>query len=289
MAQSWDWLAPRSFVRLPAASEKTTGRPCLPAVETLGDRVLLSAAPAEVVINRLPPDPCLVAYVDGIIGQPQSTESIALDEIQIQKQVDKSTPTLMAALDNEFVKMNNLFGDLDGALVTGTASPAYVKLVQGAVSAEFLKIDSLLGIGSVTADATTDTGLLPAVQKLQSDAGGLLTTLSSLAPGAGGTSIKMDLQYLVLDAAFTDLENNLIKLSADSMTKKIMPSLDYLKIKLDGDYLKIKLDEVIITSQMPTDLAVQASLQGALTEADAIVASLTQPTTDGGGGTTTLT
>lgn len=285
MAQSWDWLAPRSFVRLPAVSEKIQGgRPCLPSVETLGDRVLLSVAPAAVVVNQIPPGPCLVADVDGTIGQPQASASIALDEIVIQKQLDKSSPTLLVSLDTEFFKMNNLFGALDGALVTGTASPAYLKLVQGAVGDEFLKIDGLLGIGSVTADATTGTGLLPAVQKLQSDAGGLLTTLSGLAPGAGGGSIKIDLQYLILDAAFTDLENNLIQLSADTITQKIAPSVDYLKV----DYLKIKLDEAIITSLLPPDPAVQAALQGAMTEADTIVTSLTQPTTtDGGGGTTT--
>lgn len=279
MAQSHDWFAPRSLVRFdPTEKRMPASRPCLPAVERLGDRVLLSAAPtAVVVVPPEPPDPCLEAYVNGLLGQPptstQTTTSIAFDEFTIQKTTDQSSPKLFDAVNQEFYKLNDLFGGLDATLLTGTATPDVVQGYSQAINGELLKIDTMLGGGtSTTTTATPDATvvLLPAVQQLMTDAGGLLTTLQGLAPGAGGASLKLDVQYLVLDASVTDLSNSILKLNSDVLEQKMGSA--------GLDYLEYKLDEVFITNFAPPDPALKLDLQGALTEADSIVDSILMPT-----------
>lgn len=290
MAQSHDWFAPRSLVRFDSTEKRMpASRPCLPAVERLGDRVLLSAAPTTPLASvnpgppQIPPGPCLEAYVNGLLGPPQTTTGptgvpqttnpIALDEFTIQKTTDQSSPKLFDAVNNEFYKLNDLFGGLDATLLTGTVTPDVVQDYSQAINAELLKIDTMLGGGtSTTTTATPDATvvLLPAVQQLLTDAGGLLTTLQGLAPGAGGASLKLDVQYLVLDASATDLSNSILKLNSDVLEQKMGSA--------GLDYLEYKLDEVFITSFAPPDPALKLDLQGALTEADSIVDSILMPT-----------
>jgi hypothetical protein len=273
MAHSWNWLSPRSFVRLPAndpSKAKPVRRRCLPAIETLGDRVLLSVTPAAIAAPE-PPDPCLVAEINGAIGQPGASNTLVTDEIVIQKlaaPLAGSTDKIDAALTEEFIKINNLFGGLDAALITGSLLPAVQIKYQTAISDEFVKIDALIGVTGVSATDSVNL-LLPAVQHLQADADGLLTTLQNLAPGSGG-SFKVVLTDVLLDASFTDLENNLISLNLDVTLDKVAPAVvDYFKIQLDEAFIKF----------LPPDPAIQASVQGAVTEADTIVADILQPPT----------
>ena len=282
MAKSWDWLAPRSFVRLPGVWKKGPARPCLPAVESLGDRVLLSAAPAAVV-NQVLPGTCLVALVDGTIGQPGASDSVVQSEISIHKDMDKSSPVLFKAVDNEFDKLNGLLGALDGALILGAAGKDVQGAFDNAIDAEIIKINTLLGggspVGTPTADATTV--LLPAVQDLANQVegkDGLTQKFAALGTGASGVSIKIVAQYLALDAAFTDLENNLVNTSSDVI---LNPS------NVPVDNIKIKIDEVLITALEPPDPAVQGPLQGAISEADSILSELLAPPAQGGGGSPT--
>lgn len=272
MADSWKWLTPRNFVRLPAidpSKAKPVRRRCLPAIETLGERVLLSVTPAAVGAPA-PPDPCLVAEINGAIGQPGATDPLVTDEIVIQKlaaPIAGSTNTVdVAALTEEFIKINNLFGGLDAALITGSLLPAVQAKYQTAISDEFVKIDALIGVTGVSATDSVNL-LLPAVQRLQADADGLLTTLQNLAPGSGG-SFKVVLTDVLLDASFTDLENNLISLNLDvTLDKGAAATIDYFKIQLDEAFIKF----------LPPDPAIQASVQGTVTEADTIVADILQP------------
>jgi len=144
---SWNWLAPRFFVRLASGSTTDTpsARPCMPAVEQLGDRILLSAVPAATDGGQIPPGPCLVATLNGMIGQPGSSDSVLIGELNAMKlagQISLVSNTKWDGqnLENEFIKLNDLFSKADAALTLGLFTPDVQAKLLTDLNTEFDKL-----------------------------------------------------------------------------------------------------------------------------------------------------
>lgn len=287
MAQSWNWLAPRFFVRLASgtANDGTTGRPCLPAVEQLGDRILLSATPAAAVEGQVPPGPALVATLDGLIGQPGTSDSIVggeLGALKIAGQIASDNGLKLDGQDltMEFLKINDLFHKADTALTLGLFTPDVQQKMMTDLNTEFLKLDDLAikygGVvtPTISTDASVENGLLPAVQDIESQALKLDGTLNALGPGSGAPMDTAPV-YLLLNFGFENLETSLLKIGDDIAFHKVADA--------PVEYLKIKLTDIVITTvsdKATPDISQQ--LDGNVSEINNLLAGLIQPPSDSG-------
>lgn len=288
MAQSWNWLAPRFFVRLAsgAATDGTSARPCLPAVEQLGDRILLSATPAAAVEGQVPPGPCLVATLDGLIGQPGTSDSVLSGELgalKIAGQIASDNGLKLNGQDltMEFLKINDLFHKADAALTLGLFTPDVQLKLQTDLNSEFLKLDDIAikygGVvtPTISTDSVVENGLLPAVQDIESQALKLDGTLNALGPGSGAP-IDTAPVYLLLNFGFESVETSLLKIGDDIAFQKVAP--------VPVEFLKIKLTDIVITTV--SDKAtpqISDQIDGFVSEINGILIGLLQPSTDSTG------
>ena len=291
MDQSWNWLAPRFFVRLALGSTTDTpsARPCMPAVEQLGDRILLSAVPAATDGGQIPPGPCLVATLNGMIGQPGTNDSVLIGELNAMKiagQISLVSNTKWDGqdLENEFIKLNDLFSKADAALTLGLFTPDVQAKLLTDLNTEFdkldqiaFKYDSSVVTPTISTDASSENGiLLPAVQDIEAQAMKLDGTLNNLGPGSGAP-VGTEAVYLLLNSAFNSLENDLMKIGGDVVFQKDAPT--------PMEFLKIKLTDIVITSvsdkQTPQ---ISDQLDGFISETNAILIGLLQPSADSSSG-----
>src|SRR4051812_16192512 len=116
MSPSWKWLSSRSSARIRGsrtASSQTPARPCLPAVEPLGDRILLSAvAPAAASEGPPPIDRVLIGLLKGELN-------LANSELAALKLAGAEDPQLLHTLTGGFLKIDAVINKVSEAVIKG--------------------------------------------------------------------------------------------------------------------------------------------------------------------------
>src|SRR5438552_3603381 len=105
---SWKWLSSRPTARELAAagaSGQSPARPCLPRVEPLGDRILLSVAPAAASTTDGPPPINQV-----LIGLLQGELKLATQEVAALNIVGGDNPQLLHKLTEAFLSIDAKLG-----------------------------------------------------------------------------------------------------------------------------------------------------------------------------------
>lgn len=253
-SESWKWLAPRRSLReMFRSSAEPASRPCLPAIEPLGDRVLLSTVTFPPFSKGpIEPEQVLIAMVKASIGQPDSSASLLLDQLAAFKIASKIEGGIklmeMQKLTNSFLSIDNLLFKFSEAIIKGESVDSKHTLYSKILSDELVKLDTL--VQGIPDDSAL---LLPAVQKYADSASKLWTGLAAIAP-----LVKVDLKLtdtlVGLSDAFLKVQMGIVKLGED---------LAYSKAPSKGtlEYLKIKFDDILITSRKLDDEGLQETLQ----------------------------
>jgi len=134
---TWNWLPLRNHRRhdpgdTPAA---VPTRPCLPAVEPLGDRVMLSAAPAAAAEGPPPADQILIGLLKGQLG-------LATQELAALKLAGDDSQ-LVHKLTERFLKIDDVANKYGDALIKGDLTDQKIKLALFELEQQFLKIADL--------------------------------------------------------------------------------------------------------------------------------------------------
>ena len=220
---SFNWLPPRPDTREIAAraAEAAPGaRPCLPAIEALDDRILLSA----VVIGP-------IEQPDGAVANPAVLTALFKSGFDLLKaevaalkffqggETDYKESSLKI-LTNQFLKLDQTLLKIGDALLVGDLTG--YKYYESKVTEVALKIDALL--------PGDEAVFLPAVQRL----------VKSLAGQEGGQVVsKEDIKLLSnLSDQFFKIDQALLKFAADPTGAQFKQGLNPA-IKITQDFVKI--------------------------------------------------
>jgi hypothetical protein len=270
---SWNWLTSRITARrLADESRSTPSRPCLPAIEQLDDRVLLSAAVGGDVIVE-PPNPASSSQI--LIGLLKGSFDLLKVELEALKFAAEDiklaeVPNLVHKLNLEFFKIDQIVSDFGAALIKGELTEHKEHKAFEQLELEFLKIDSLLG--AVKGD---EGGLSRLIEGIKIDAFTLLGNLSKFE-SAGELSHKDQQTLLKIVADFDSLDDAVLKLQEDLLFHKH-------KGEHKQDYLEIKLNDVLVSSRLVDDKNLQGQLLSTI-DATKILIGLLQPGDDFTGG-----
>jgi hypothetical protein len=233
---SWNWLPPRPSTREMAerggATAAPQSRPCLPAIEPLDDRILLSAAPAAAVdqpggttANTGILIGLLKGQLDLIKGEIATLKLAAGGETQIKGE------SVIKLLTNEFLKLDETVLKLGDAAVIGDL--AGYKEQQIKIDQALNKLDALLPDSS---------SLLPAVQRL-------VKSLTPVTEGGQAVSYKEQKVLLKIADEFLKIDGAILKFAADptgaEFQKGLDPSIKFLKDVVKIDALVDQLDPQI--------------------------------------------
>jgi hypothetical protein len=262
---SWKWLS-RSNVRreVPgrAASGGASARPCLPAVEALGDRILLSVAvPAASSDGPPPADQILIGLLKGEL-------KLAAGEIAALQQVGGADPQLVHKLTEAFLKVNDVIQKAGEATIKGESLDSKHKDLVEFLDSEFLKIDSALAGLPQGSEAVK-----AAIDGIKLSAGDLLTGLSNVKLDT--LDSKEQQQFLKITDAFFKYDDAFLKIEEDVLARKAG--------KGQQEFLIIKMNEVLISSvQKLSDDGLKEQLTGLVAQTEKILIGLLQPGETGG-------
>lgn len=226
---SWNWLPPRPTAREmtghgPAATAPVA-RPCLPAIEPLDDRILLSAATpttdlkiADGTANTAVLIGLLKGGLDLIKGEVSALKlAVGGDETQI-----KGESTLKLLTDT-FLKLDETLFKLGDAVMVGDVN---------GYKEQQLKLDTVFHkLGELVPEST---GILPAVQRA-TDA--LIKNLGSLEGGQKVSPEGIKLLNTIGDQ-FLKIDGALLKFGADPTGAQFKQGLNPA-IKIDQEFIKI--------------------------------------------------
>jgi hypothetical protein len=273
----------------PSGSEPQA-RPCLPSVEKLDQRVLLSASPSAIYLKYGSVPQTVTALIgDGI--KLTESEFAALGTISLEgESSDDKHKGEIQLLSDEFMKINKIFEDYGEQILelkilpqpTGTsaASPQDIPItkptdVSSALAAEFVKINVL----ATDLNDSSDGLLLPAVQDIQKVAlgdgsvfnGGFFGDLTGLLNSGLVSQIPSDdlMGYVKIGREFIKLDQALMDFKVDVIMGA--PLDDQMNIALDKvnrEFIKIKMEDVVISgvNQVPPDF-----LDGLQAEIDTLI------------------
>jgi hypothetical protein len=259
---SWKWMPSRSARNAfgpTDTSPQPTSRPCLPAVEMLGDRILLSVSVEPGGSNENPPPP-----VDQIlIGLLKGELKLATDEIAALKLVGGEDPQALHDITGGFLKIDEVIEKYGEAIIKGELTEQKIKLAQAELDRAFAKIGDIKLAGEALQAALGDIKL---------DTAGILASLNRVGT-VGDLSQKEQFQYLKIADLFGDVDAGLLKLQEAVLARKAG--------KGQQEYLIIKMNDVIVTSAALTDPQLKASLQDLAGATEKILIGLLQPPTTG--------
>jgi hypothetical protein len=261
---SWKWLSFRPTREIVSGDAAPASRPCLPAVEQLDDRLMLSASTDA---SEVPPPngdtQILIGLLRGQIG-------VLSDELNAIK--------FAGALKLDVHKFTESFQRIDDLI--NKVGEAQIKVdltdhkIQSAISdlkVEFLKIDALVG----GIDSESGGSLKFVLDSLEHKATELVGLLSS-ATGGGDLDHKIELKYQKVADSFLALDGALLKIQEDA-------ALARKAGKGQQEYLEVKLREVLVSSLKIDDIKLQDELAGLKID----TLRLLQPDSDFTGGVTT--
>lgn len=272
----WSWLparfGPDAGPRLPQS------RPCLPSVETLDGRVLLSVSASDFTIPKV---------LDKSTPLVQA-EAAALDPVDGES-ADHKHKDWFNELGVDFVKVNSIFEQYEDDILADKVAPGERAGVTEQLSLNFAKIEYL---ASKIDPAGSDGQLLPAVQKVReiamgdgsvipSENQGLLGDLSKITPesitsipaDARAIFVKMNDSFWKLDEYAIDFKLDLIRgVRGDVATKQFDD-------KVQKEYLKIKLDQVFVSSYLDVQLKgdLEQAIENEVNAVNGIVHPVTNP------------
>jgi hypothetical protein len=257
---SWKWLSRASSARELAASGKTSSsRPCLPVIEQLGDRVMLSAAPIPAAAST--DDPPINQILIGLLQGELKLATSELSALKIASAVED--PSLVNKLNHRFLKIDEVIFNLGEAVIKGELTEQKETKAIAQIDLEFLKLDAL--IGGFSQDVQNN--LKVALDGIKLSASDLLSTLSKVE--TIDLSHKEQLLFLKITDAFADLDAGLLKLQESIVEKKVTSNKQ--------QYLEIKLTDVLITSRLVDDKGLQEDLLGLAGQTEKILIGLLQP------------
>ena len=223
---SWNWLAPRlspakMFVKASSTAE-AGARPSLPAIEALGDRVMLSvdlpaADSSQILIGLLKSQ---LPLVNGELAALKIAEQLIGDDQLANK------------LMEGYLKLDTALFKFGEALIKGEYKLEYK------IEDALLKIDELVG----TLEPEAVKQLAPVLSKVNEDAMQIVGVLSKFA--GGELEQKAQLIYLKLSEEFSKINEELLKVGSkifDGGLDSIKGEYEFLKF----EYQFLKIDETL--------------------------------------------
>jgi hypothetical protein len=257
---SWKWLSRSSARELPsrASSSGAPARPCLPTVEALGDRILLSAvAPAAASEGPPPIDRILIGLIKGELN-------LATSEIAALKLVGGDDPQLLHKVTEALLRVDDVVNKVGEAVIKGDLTQEKQNKALELIDSEFLKIDS--AIADLPGGA--QEGLKAALDTIKLSAGDLLGALSNIK--LDELSDKAQQTYLKIADVFGDVDAGLLKIEEGVLARKAG--------KGQQEFLVIKLNDVLVSSvQKLGNDALKEQLSGIVADTEKILIGLLQP------------
>ena len=256
---SWKWLSSRSVTPARgAASSKAPSRPCLPAVEPLGDRILLSAvAPAAASEGPPPVDRILIGLIKGELN-------LATSELSALKLAGGGDTQLLHRLTEGFLKIDDVINKVGEAVIKGELTDHKENKALELLNDEFLKIDA--AVSGLSGDA--QQALKSAIDGIKLSAGELLGGLTNIK--LDELSHKEQQAFLKITDAFSDVDAGLLKIEEAVLARKAG--------KGQEEFLKIKLTDILVSSfQKIDDAGLKEQLSGIVADTEKILIGLLQP------------
>ena len=258
---SWKWLSSRPAARERAAGaalSRAESRPCLPAVEPLGDRIMLSAV-ASVADSEGPPP------VDRIlIGLLKGELNLANSELAALKLAGGDDKQLLHRLTEGFLKIDEVINDVGQAAIKGELTEHKENKALELLEGEFLKIDSAISGLS----GNTQEQIKAAIGDIKLSAGDLLGALSTIK--LDELSHKDEQAFLKITEVFGDVDAGLLKIQEGVLARKAG--------KGQQEFLVIKMTDVLVSSyQKVSDEGLKQQLDGLVADTEKILIGLLQP------------
>jgi len=235
---SWKWLSSRLSARALAAGSNTPSRPCLPAIEQLDDRVLLSAA---------------------VEGSPQGDNQILIGLLKGQVElVNHEVNALKLAgdlkidlhkINESFLRIDDVIYKFGEGLIKGELDAASADKTLAQLKIEFSKIDTLVG------GLPRETGgeLKFVLDTFEHKATELVNLLGS-STGGGDLDHKAEGTLLRVSNSFLRLDDAVLKYEEASIARKAG--------KGQQEYLVLKLADVYVSSLKVSDSDLREQLVG---------------------------
>jgi len=269
---SWKWMSTRPTAQElaeGAAASKAVSRPCLPVVEQLGDRVMLSGD-VEVIVN---PDATVKVAVDQIlIGMIKGELSETATELSLLKIVADADPKLVNKFTAGLLKVDDVLYKMTEDLIKGELTDVKILKAIDGIKGEYSKIESLIG----------------GLPKL-GDIKFVLDNMEQKATDLLGALLKIDVvneltdkerqTFLKITDAFGDLDAGLLKLQEDLVSDKQAPAGQHIK-KVQFRYLELKFEDVLVSSLKISDGELKEQLLGSLKDYQTILSRLLLPAVD---------
>lgn len=240
---SWNWLAPRLSMQEMFPSTGVPARPCLPAMEALDDRILLSIAPESPTAGQV-----LAGIVKAGIVAEDSLFASEMDLLQKLGTLSKRNPTLHFTATGEHIKkavltfreIDDVFFKFGVELIKGEVTELEQKALLTQLNIQFNKLNEMVGDFGVGEDNL----LLPAVQKLENKAMSLFGDLTGVKV-FGEVSSKDQQILFKISQDFLLGQRALLDSAEDLVLSK--------KSKGQEPFLIIKMEDVLISSARLSD------------------------------------
>lgn len=240
------------------ASSTPQTRPCLPQVERLGDRVMLSVS-TEAIITDVEADEILVALVMGQLPIV-SGQLAALKLGASLVGTDQALKVDYIKLTDAFLKLQDTIYDFGDVLIKADHKLGFEQydFARELSKASLAVTDQLSKIDALAFSWGLESGknpMLPAVQKIETNTLSLLNILQNKFAPDGGTTHEELLNILKLSDDFLKIDQDVIKIGSDLLIgKKVSPGSE--------NYLQIKFQDILVTSYKIGDDALQQTLIG---------------------------
>jgi hypothetical protein len=235
---SWKWLSSRLSTRALAADGKTPSRPCLPAIEQLDDRVMLSVAVegAPKGDNQI-----LIGLLRGQVGLV--SEEVNALKLAGDLKID------LHKINQSFLKIDDVIYKFGEDLIKGELGASKIDQTLDQLKIEFSKIDTLVG------GLPRETGdeLKFVLDTFESKATELVNLLGS-STGGGDLDHKVEATLLKVSDSFLKLDDAVLKYEEASIARKAG--------KGQQEYLVIKLADVFVSSLKVSDSDLKIQLLG---------------------------
>lgn len=266
---SWKWLSFRP-TRQMIGETPPPSRPCLPAVEKLDDRLMLSASPDAAATDGGNETPYKgdTEILIGLLRGQQDLIKGEIDTIKFAGDLNFDDHKL----NESFQKIDEVVYKLGEALIKGDLSDQKVDKTVSDLKIEFQKIDML--VGGIEGDAGGKLKMM--VSDLEQKVDGLVNDLK-ISTDAGDLDHKTELTYIKVAESFLKLDNAILKYESDVVQDK--------QHKVDMKFLEIKLEDILVSSYKIDDSALQKEIQGLAQDTFQLVAPPSfngGVTTDGG-------
>ena len=249
----------RRMTHRSGSSRAAPSRPCLPQVEQLGDRIMLSVGP-QIVVGDVGSDDILVALVQGQLP-------ILKSQLEVLKLggaltgTDASLKVEFLKLTDGFLKLQDAVYDFGDVLIKGELklAPAGFDLTTALNKATTNITDELAKLETMAFSWGKQSPMLPAVQDVATETMALVNALLQPPPGGGVDTQAQSLQFLKLSDEFLKINQDIIKIGSDT----------FLGQKINNgelEYLQIKMNDILITGAKLGDEQLQKILIGLSTD-----------------------